>query len=84
MTTFLVIILLLYLFLRFALPYLIPYLLKLAVKQQAKTYYRQESAEHIRKKNGEMSVDYIPRKKNVMPNQPVRGEYVDYEELRNH
>lgn len=68
--TILIIILVYYLF-RFIFRYVIPFLLITFVR-------RSKRNENHQKKNGEVSIDYIPEKKEYTHE---IGEYVDFEEV---
>ena len=62
---------------------LVPYILNFFVKKAQRSFqqqFGQQKHQSLRKKEGEVSVDHSPKKKQKPTNSSV-GEYVDFEEI---
>ncbi len=67
-----------YLFLRVILPWL----LKKMVKKFAKKMNMQFDDSPKQKKQGSINIDYVPDNQNVEKSEDIKGDYVDFEEIK--
>ena len=69
-----------YIIYRVLIRYVFPFLLRYFLKNSQEKFYKQ-NPNIKRKKNGEVSIDYMPEKDIKRDKENKLGEYVDYEEI---
>jgi len=76
------ILLIIYLIYRLLVRYIIPILFKSYIRRSQERFYQQnpELKKQKQKKEGEVSVDYVPDNKEKDKNDQY-GEYIDYEDV---
>lgn len=78
---FILIVVLVYYIFKFAGRYLLPFLLKFFIKKAGKKQDNQRKSSSRRRKDGEVSIDYMPQKNRNLNTDNV-GEYIDFEEFK--
>ncbi len=73
-------------FIFLSIRYIVPFLIKHFIKRSENKFYKQ-NRDFKRKKQGEVSIDYVPEKEKEKENKNKKdsdlGEYIDYEDIDN-
>jgi len=80
MLRFLLWLIVFYILYRILVRYVFPFLVRYFVKSSQEKFYR-ENPNIKKKKEGDVSIDYMPGKDKKSNKENELGEYVDYEEL---
>ena len=80
MLRFILWVIIFYILFRVLVRYILPFLARYFLKSSQEKFYKQ-NPDIRKKKEGEVSVDYVPKKNQKDENKKNKlGEYVDYEE----
>ncbi|MDP2423643.1 MAG: hypothetical protein U1C46_01020 [Bacteroidales bacterium] len=82
MTTFLIVILVLYLLSRFIFPVVVPRLLRYLFNRQQRQQAGYKGHQTHAKPEGEISIDYVPKQKKTTHVPDNQGEYIEFEEVK--